>query len=118
MGKTANQREKEGMIMGLETNVIREQGNVDRSEMTRDRIQQRVCEIVLEQLRASGSEKIVCIDDITANACLMQDLGADSLDVVEIITSVEEEFDLVMPDEVLEQISTVSHAVDYLASRV
>ena len=46
----------------------------------------------------------------------MQDLGADSLDVVEIITSVEEEFDLVMPDEVLEQLNTVRDAVDYLAS--
>jgi acyl carrier protein len=104
------------MIMRQEANVI--QGNAAQGGMTRDQIQQRICEIVLEQLRASESERIVCIDDITPDACLMQDLGADSLDVVEIITSVEEEFDLVMPDEVLEQISTVSHAVDYLASRV
>ena len=103
--------------MRLEADVIRGQGEGNRGGMSRDQIQERICEIVLEQLRANGSERIVCIDDIGPNCSLMQDLGADSLDVVEIITSVEEEFDLVMPDEVLEQLNTVSDAVNYLASR-
>jgi acyl carrier protein len=104
--------------MRVEANACREHENVDQGGMTRDQIQQRICEIVLEQLQSSGSEKVACIADIIPSACLIQDLGADSLDVVEIITSVEEAFDLVMPDEVLEQISTVNHAVEYLASRV
>ncbi len=103
--------------MGLQTNANGEQGNADRVAMSQNQIQDRICEIVFEQLRANESEKVICIDDITPDACLMQDLGADSLDVVEIITSVEEEFDLVMPDEVLEQLNTVKDAVDYLASR-
>ena len=105
-------------MIGLDTNTNREQGNVDQGAMGRNQIQERICEIVLAQLIASGSEKVFCIGDILPNACLMQDLGADSLDVVEIIMSVEEEFDLVMPDEVLEQIKTVGDAVEYLASRV
>jgi acyl carrier protein len=45
----------------------------------------------------------------------MTDLGADSLDVVEIVTSVEEEFDLMIPDDLLEQIKTVGQAVDYIS---
>jgi acyl carrier protein len=116
-GYTVNQRETEETIMGLQTNATGEQRIADRGGMSLDQIQQRICEIVFDQLMASGSEKIVCIDNITPDACLMQDLGADSLDVVEIITSVEEEFDLVMPDDVLEQLNTVRDAVEYLASR-
>ncbi len=104
--------------MELQTNANGEQGNADRGATSRDQIQQRIRKIVFDQLMASGSEKIVCIDNITPASCLMQDLGADSLDVVEIITSLEEEFDLVMPDEVLEQLNTVNDAVHYLASRV
>lgn len=95
-----------------------EQANRNRAGMGRDLIQERICEIVFDQLRASGSEKVFLIGDITPDSCLIQDLGADSLDVVEIVTSVEEAFDLVIPDEVLEQINTVTDAVDYLASRV
>ena len=86
-------------------------------KMTRDEIQERVCEIVLEQLIQSGSEKVLSIHDIKPNSAFMEDLGADSLDVVEIVTSVEETFDLLIPDEVLEGIRTVSDAVDYLASK-
>ena len=86
--------------------------------MTRDEIHKKICQIVFEQLKSSGSETICSLDDIKAESCFMVDLGADSLDVVEIVTSVEEAFDLVIPDDLLEQIKTVGQAVDYIATEV
>ena len=84
--------------------------------MTRDEIHKKICQIVFEQLKSSGSEIICCLDDIEAESGFMTDLGADSLDVVEIVTSVEEEFDLMIPDDLLEQIKTVGQAVDYISN--
>ncbi len=86
--------------------------------MTRDEIQKRICEIVFEHLRASENEKEIFLDDIELGSSFMDDLGADSLDVIEIVTTVEEEFDLMIPDELLEHITRVKDAVDYLVSRV
>lgn len=85
--------------------------------MTRDEIQKRICEIVFEHLRASENEKEIFLDDIELGSSFMDDLGADSLDVIEIVTTVEEEFDLIIPDELLEQMIKVEDAVNYLASR-
>lgn len=84
--------------------------------MKRDAIQERICGIVFCQLRASGSERILTVDDIKPGSSFMEDLGADSLDVVEIVTSVEEAFDVVLPDEALEHIRTVRDAVECLES--
>jgi acyl carrier protein len=86
--------------------------------MTRDEIHEKICQIVFEQLKSSGSEIICSLDDIKAGSRFMTDLGADSLDVVEIVTSVEEAFDLVIPDDLVEQIKTVEQAVDYISSEV
>ena len=86
--------------------------------MTRDEIHKKICQIVFEQLKSSGSEIICCLDDIEAKSGFLTDLGADSLDVVEIVTSVEEEFDLLIPDDLLEQIKTVGQAVDYVHTEV
>lgn len=86
--------------------------------MTRDEIQAKICQIVFEQLKSSGNEIICCIDDIKAESGFMTDLGADSLDVVEIVTSVEEEFDLMIPDDLLEGIKTIGQAVDYISTEV
>jgi acyl carrier protein len=86
--------------------------------MTKDEIRRKICQIVFEQLKSSGSEIICRLEDIKGESCFITDLGADSLDVVEIVTSVEEEFDLLIPDDLVEQIKTVGQAVDYIAAEV
>jgi acyl carrier protein len=86
--------------------------------MTKDEIYKKICQIVFEQLKSSGSELVFCLDDIRADSGFMTDLGADSLDVVEIVTSVEEEFDLLIPDDLLEEIKTVGQAVEYISSEL
>lgn len=67
----------------------------------------RVREIVAEQL---GVEE----DEITMESSFIDDLGADSLDVVELIMALEEEFDIEIPDEEAEKLSTVGDAVEYI----
>lgn len=71
----------------------------------------RVKELVVEQL---GVEE----DEVTAEASFVDDLGADSLDIVELVMAFEEEFDLEIPDEDAEKIQTVGNAVDYIKQRV
>lgn len=86
--------------------------------MTREQIHEKIRRIVFKQLKMSGNENVSSLDDIRAESSFMGDLGADSLDVVEIVTSVEEEFDLLIPDDLLEEITTVGQAVDYIASEL
>ncbi|CAB9539572.1 Acyl carrier protein [uncultured Gammaproteobacteria bacterium] len=69
-------------------------------------IEQRVKAVVAEQLDASG--------DIDNNASFIDDLGADSLDTVELVMSLEEEFDCEIPDDEAENITTVQQAIDYV----
>jgi acyl carrier protein len=57
-------------------------------------------------------------DDITMDSGFVDDLGADSLDLVELIMALEEEFDMEIPDEDAEKITTVGDVVDYIKSRV
>jgi acyl carrier protein len=70
-------------------------------------LDQRVKEIIVEQL---GIEE----DEVTPKASLIADLGADSLDTVELIMAFEEEFDVEIPDEEAEKIVTVKDAIDYV----
>jgi len=67
----------------------------------------RLKSIVVEELAVDEEE-------VTAEASFIDDLGADSLDVVELIMAFEEEFDLEIPDEDAENIATVQDAVDYI----
>jgi len=67
----------------------------------------RIVKVVSEELAISE-------DEITEDASFIDDLGADSLDVVELIMALEEEFDIEIPDEDAEEIATVSDAVDYI----
>ena len=53
-------------------------------------------------------------DEVTPQASFIDDLGADSLDVVELVMGLEEEFDVNIPDEDAEKITTVQEAVDYI----
>lgn len=70
-------------------------------------IEQRVKKIVCEQL---GSNEA----DVTNTSSFVDDLGADSLDTVELVMALEEEFDCEIPDEEAEKIGTVQQAVDYV----
>jgi len=53
-------------------------------------------------------------DEIVPDASFIDDLGADSLDIVEMVMLIEKEFDIEIPDEDAEKISTVQHAIDYI----
>lgn len=68
---------------------------------------EKVKEIVVEQLGVEDSE-------VTMEASFIDDLGADSLDIVELIMALEEEFDLEIPDKEAEKITTVGDAVEYI----
>lgn len=67
----------------------------------------KVKEIIVDQLGVEESE-------VTMEASFIDDLGADSLDIVELIMALEEEFDLEIPDKEAEKITTVGDAVEYI----
>ncbi len=72
-------------------------------------IKNRIVEIIANQL---GIEE----EDVTAEASVIDDFGADSLDVVELVMALEEEFDLEIPDEEAEKITNVQNIFDYMAN--
>ena len=74
-------------------------------------VQDRVKKIVIEQL---GVEE----EQVTETASFVEDLGADSLDTVEMVMAFETEFNLEIPDEDAEKIQNVKDAVDYIQKRV
>ena len=71
----------------------------------------RVKAIVVEQLGVEA-------DEVTPESKFVEDLGADSLDTVELVMALEEEFETEIPDEEAEKITTVQQAVDYIAAHV
>ena len=72
-----------------------------------ENILERVIDIVAEELAVDR-------DEVTEDSSFIEDLGADSLDVVELVMAFEEEFDVEIPDEDAEDIRTVKDAVSYL----
>jgi len=70
-------------------------------------VEEKVKQIIVEQLGVDEGE-------VTPNASFVDDLGADSLDTVELVMAFEEAFDLEIPDEDAEKIKTVKDAVDYI----
>ena len=70
-------------------------------------IEQQMIDIIVEQLSVD-KEKVV------SGASFVDDLGADSLDLVELIMAMEEEFDVEIPDEEAEKIATVQNAIDFV----
>ena len=74
-------------------------------------IEERVKKIVAEQLGVKE-------EDIQNGASFVEDLGADSLDTVELVMALEEEFETEIPDEDAESITTVQHAIDYIESHL
>ena len=75
--------------------------------MNTDEIFDKVKEIIIEQLGVSE-------DAITNEAAFIDDLGADSLDIVELIMALEEEFDIEIPDADAEKIVTVGDVIEYI----
>jgi len=73
-------------------------------------IEQRIKKIIAEQL---GVED----DDVVSEAKFVEDLGADSLDTVELVMALEEEFSIEIPDEAAEKILTVGNAIDYIKDK-
>ena len=67
----------------------------------------RVSKIVVEHLGVEA-------DKVTQDASLIDDLGADSLDIVELVMAFEEEFGVEIPDDAAEKITTVKDAIDYI----
>ena len=74
-------------------------------------IDERVKKIVVDQLGVKE-------EDVTPNASFVDDLGADSLDTVELVMALEEDFETEIPDEEAEKITTVQQAVDYIKAHV
>ncbi len=73
-------------------------------------VEDRVKKIIAEQL---GVEE----EEVVPEASFVQDLGADSLDTVELVMALEEEFDIEIPDEEAEKMQKVSQAIDYIKEK-
>ena len=74
-------------------------------------VEERVKNIIVEQLRVEP-------DQVKPEAQFVNDLGADSLDTVELIMALEEEFDVEIPDEQAEKIKTVGEAIEHIKAKV
>jgi acyl carrier protein len=80
---------------------------IDGQEKRMAAVEEKVKQIIVEQLQVDEAE-------VTPSASFQEDLGADSLDVVELVMQFEEAFDLEIPDEDAEKIKTVKDAIDYI----
>ncbi len=74
-------------------------------------LEQRVSEIIVEQLGVTKEEAV-------PEASFIDDLGADSLDIVELVMAMEEEFNVEIPDEDAEKIQTIGNAIAYLKGKL
>jgi len=81
--------------------------NVEGEKLTMASIDDKVKQIIVEQLGVEEGE-------VTPSASFVDDLGADSLDTVELVMAFEEAFDIEIPDEDAEKIRTVKDAIDYI----
>lgn len=74
-------------------------------------VEEKVKNIIVEQLG-------VDMESVTPEASFIDDLGADSLDIVELVMTMEEEFDLEIPDEDAEKIKSVNDVINYIKAKV
>lgn len=79
--------------------------------MQADEVMKRLKEIVMDRLDVEE-------DQIKPEASFVEDLGADSLDIVELIMGIEEEFDVEIPDEDAEKLTTVGEAFEYVKGKL
>jgi acyl carrier protein len=83
---------------------------LEKRTVTNPSIEERVIKIVCNQMGTTP-------DKITKETSFINDLGADSLDTVELVMEFEDEFEISIPDEDAEKIQTVGNAVDYIGSK-
>jgi acyl carrier protein len=83
--------------------------NLRRTSMAS--VEEKVKQLIVEQLQVDEAE-------VTPTAHFVDDLGADSLDIVELVMTFEEAFEIEIPDEEAEKITTVRDAIDYIQSHV
>ena len=79
--------------------------------MNLEEVQAKLKEIVMDRLNAEEEQ-------IKPEASFVEDLGADSLDIVELIMGIEEEFDIEIPDEDAEKLTTVGEAMNYIKAKL
>lgn len=79
--------------------------------MKMEEVQSKLKEIVMDRLNAEE-------DQIKPEASFVEDIGADSLDIVELIMGIEEEFDIEIPDEEAEKLTTVGEAMEYVKTKL
>ncbi len=79
--------------------------------MKMEEVQKKLKEILVDRLNAEE-------DQIKPEASFVEDLGADSLDIVELIMGIEEEFDIEIPDEDAEKLTTVGEALQYVKTKL
>ncbi len=79
--------------------------------MKMEEVQSKLKEIVMDRLNAEE-------DQIKPEASFVEDIGADSLDIVELIMGIEEEFDIEIPDEDAEKLTTVGEAMEYVKTKL
>ncbi|EFC92333.1 MULTISPECIES: acyl carrier protein [Dethiosulfovibrio] len=79
--------------------------------MKRDEVLARLKEIIIDRLDVEEEQ-------IKPEASFVEDLGADSLDIVELIMGIEEEFDIEIPDEDAEKLTSVGEAIDYASNKL
>jgi acyl carrier protein len=84
---------------------------LSRRELAMASVEEKVKSIIVDQLGVSEGE-------VTASASFVDDLGADSLDTIELVMAFEEAFGIEIPDEDAEKIKTVQNAIEYIESHV
>lgn len=77
--------------------------------MTKDQVQKKVITLIVDQLG-------IVEEEVKLTSDLVMDLGADSLDIVELVMAMEEEFEVEIPDDEAEKIKTVQGAIDFIAA--
>lgn len=84
-------------------------GSITGVRLSMSSVEERVKKLICEQLGVKE-------DEVTDEASFVEDLGADSLDTVELVMALEEEFETEIPDEEAEKITTVREAIDYVVA--
>ena len=91
----------------LPSSAVLKEGQAAGGSSTATSVEERVIDIVCENL---GVNK----EQVTRQTAFIEDIGADSLDIVELVMELEEEFEITIPDDQAEQIKTVGEAIDYI----
>jgi len=108
IGPAPPERVLDGSLRGSARSV--QSSHPQRGQIKMSTVEQQVKAIVAEQLGVKAEQ-------VTSAASFVDDLGADSLDTVELVMALEEEFEIEIPDEDAEKITTVQQAIDYINER-